>query len=215
MNIPDSGKTESPRGPRAQRGQRGRRGRRRASGAGRFVGEGCDPAAWTQQGTRHEVFRQTGAVQRHRGLGQGQRMAAHRTGAAMVIGIRLQAVTARARAWIIGHRCKGVAVGIVRVVPVMAMVRSLFRDQRHMGPLCTRQSRLCRRLAQHHGRGSDTLPGQGRQKQPSHEATQHHGHARILASPRRPYWRAVRVFAGRAPGWLVRKGLMSSPPRRV
>ena len=29
------------------------------------------------------------------------------------------------------------------------------------------------------------------------------------------YWRAVRTLAGRAPGWLVRKGLMSRPPRRV
>jgi hypothetical protein len=27
--------------------------------------------------------------------------------------------------------------------------------------------------------------------------------------------RAVRVLGGTAPGWLVRQGLMSSPPRRV
>jgi len=29
------------------------------------------------------------------------------------------------------------------------------------------------------------------------------------------YCRAVRMFFGTAPGWLVRQGLMSSPPRRV
>ena len=29
------------------------------------------------------------------------------------------------------------------------------------------------------------------------------------------YCLAVRTLAGRLPGWLVRKGLMSSPPRRV
>ncbi len=29
------------------------------------------------------------------------------------------------------------------------------------------------------------------------------------------YCRAVRTLAGTAPGWLVRQGLMSSPPRRV
>jgi hypothetical protein len=29
------------------------------------------------------------------------------------------------------------------------------------------------------------------------------------------YCRAVRVLGGTAPGWLVRQGLMSRPPRRV
>lgn len=31
----------------------------------------------------------------------------------------------------------------------------------------------------------------------------------------RRYCRAVRMLVGSAPGWLVRNGLMSSPPRRV
>jgi hypothetical protein len=37
--------------------------------------------------------------------------------------------------------------------------------------------------------------------------------ALIAAQP--PYCRAVRTFAGRGPGWLLRQGLMSRPPRRV
>jgi len=38
------------------------------------------------------------------------------------------------------------------------------------------------------------------------------------AVPPKPPWRhcrAVRTGAGAGPGWLVRQGLMSSPPRRV
>ena len=32
---------------------------------------------------------------------------------------------------------------------------------------------------------------------------------------RQGHWRAVRTLDGMACGWLVRQGLMSSPPRRV
>ena len=41
------------------------------------------------------------------------------------------------------------------------------------------------------------------------------GHTLFFYSVWLVYWRAMRILGGSVCGWLVRKGLMSRPPRRV
>ena len=113
----------------------------------------------------------------------------------------------------------------IRLYMAMTVTGSVVMTVRMpLGGVMTLPARVGRRLAMalNHRRRSQALPGQGQGHQDRQEDAPGTLHTGILgrqtgkrALRQVNHWRAVRTFGGSAPGWLVRNGLISSPPRRV